>query len=178
MCYTRLMDKLVGKINKIIVRIGKGDTYALDELFEITGRMLFYMAKKYLSDKSYSEDLVSETYLKVVKSADTFDPKQNGLNWLYKIVKNSALNHNLGDKTYCSEKLTEDIEAEIVDEWLDTILIKSAIDTLSEQDKMMIYLRFWEGYSIQEIADKIGKPLSTTHDNLKRIYKQLKKHLK
>lgn len=178
MCYTRPMDKLVGKINKIIVRIGKGDTYALDELFCITGRMLFYMAKKYLSDKSYAEDLVSETYLKVVKSADTFDPKQNGLNWLYKIVKNSALNHNLRVRTQESVENIEIAGKEFVEEWLDTILVKSAIDLLSAEDKMMIYLRFWEGYSIQEIADKIGKPLSTTHDNLKRIYKQLKKHLK
>ena len=172
------MDKLVARINKIIVRIGKGDTYALDELFEITGRMLFYMAKKYLSDKSYAEDLVSETYLKVVQGAKGFDPKQNGLNWLYKIVKNGASNHNLRVRTHESVENIEIAGKEFVEEWLDTILVKSAIDLLSAEDKNLIYLRFWEGYSIQEIADKIGKPLSTTHDNLKRIYKQLKKHLK
>ena len=172
------MDKLVAKINKIIARIGKGDTYALDELYSFTGRMLLFMARKYLADKSYAEDLVSETYLKVVKGAKGFDPNQNGLNWLYKIIKNGALNHNLRDKTSNSVELDKEFDKSCVDEWLNTILVKSAIDTLSNDDKNLIYLRFWEGYSIQEIADKIGKPLSTTHDNLKRIYKQLKKHLK
>ena len=172
------MDKLVLKINKIIVRIGKGDTYALDELFCITGRMLLFMAKKYLLDNSYAEDLVSETYLKVAKSAEGFDPKHNGLNWLYKIVKNGALNYNMRNKTHDSVELDENIGKEFADEWLDTILVKSAVDSLNDCDKEIIYLRFWEGYSIQEIAHKIGKPLSTTHDTLKRICKQLKKHLK
>ena len=172
------MDKLVAKINKLILLIGKGDTYALDELYALTGRMLLYMAKKYLLDKSYAEDLVSETYLKVVQNASGFDHKQNGLNWLYKIVKNGALNHNMRDKTLDHNVLSADLEKEFSDEWLDTILVKSAVDTLSDSDKQLIYLRFWEGYSFEEIADKIGKPLSTTHDTLKRICKQLKKHLK
>ena len=172
------MDKLVAKINKLILLIGKGDTYALDELYALTGRMLLYMAKKYLLDKSYAEDLVSETYLKVVVSASGFDHKQNGLNWLYKIVKNGAINHNMRDKTLDHNVLSADLGKEFSDEWLDTILVKSAVDTLSDSDKQLIYLRFWEGYSFEEIADKIGKPLSTTHDRLKRICKQLKKHLK
>ena len=172
------MDKLVGKINKAIVRIGKGDTYALDELFSITGRMLLFMAKKYLADKSYAEDLIGEVYLKVVRNANTFDPKQNGLNWLYKIVKNEALNHNMRDKTSAFVELDDNFGNDCIDDWLNTILVKSAIDTLSTHDKHIIYLRFWKGYSIQEIADEINKPISTTHDTLKRIYKQLKKHLK
>ncbi len=172
------MDKLVARINKIIVRIGKGDTYALDELFCITGRMLLFMARKYLVDKSYSEDLVSETYLKVVQGAKGFDPKQNGLNWLYKIVKNGASNHNLRVRTHESVENIEIAGKEFVEEWLDTILVKSAIDLLSAEDKNLIYLRFWEGYSIQEIAHKIDKPLSTTHDTLKRICKRLKKYLR
>ena len=113
------MDKLVEKINKLIVRIAKGDTYALDELFVITGRMLLFMARKYLYNKSYAEDLVSETYLKVVKSADSFDKKQNGLNWLYKIVKNGALNHNLKERNF-----TEPIPENVADK--DEIITRKA----------------------------------------------------
>lgn len=171
------MDKLVEKINKLIVRIAKGDTYALDELFVITGRMLLFMARKYLYNKSYAEDLVSETYLKVVKSADSFDKKQNGLNWLYKIVKNGALNQNLKERNF-TEPIPENVaDKDFVSEWLDTILVENAVSTLSDEEKDLIYLRYWEGYGIQEIADKLGKPLSTTHDMLKRTCKKLKQHL-
>ena len=86
------MDKLVTRINKLIVRISKGDIRALDELYDLTSRMLLVMAKKYLYDKSYAEDLVSETYYKLVKNAEKFDATQNGLNWLYKIIHNEAIN--------------------------------------------------------------------------------------
>ncbi|MBP3291093.1 MAG: RNA polymerase sigma factor [Clostridia bacterium] len=171
------MDKLVEKINRLIVRIAKGDTYALDELFVITGRMLLFMARKYLYNKSYAEDLVSETYLKVVKSADSFDKKQNGLNWLYKIVKNGALNHNLKERNLTEPILENVADKDFASEWLDTILVENAVSTLSDEEKDLIYLRYWEGYGIQEIADKLGKPLSTTHDMLKRTCKKLKQLL-
>lgn len=67
------MDRLVKKINGLIVRISKGDTDALDELYSLTGRMLLSMAKKYLYDKNFAEDLVSETYYKLVKNSKSFD---------------------------------------------------------------------------------------------------------
>ena len=52
-----------------------------------------------------------------------------------------------------------------------------SVSTLTDEEKDLIYLRYWEGYGIQEIADKLGKPLSTTHDMLKRTCKKLKQYL-
>lgn len=59
MVYLLLMDKLAAKINKLILRISKGDEDALNELFLLTRRILYFMAQKYLYDKSYADDLLS-----------------------------------------------------------------------------------------------------------------------
>lgn len=45
MVYLLLMDKLAAKINKLILRISKGDEDALNELFLLTRRILYFMAQ-------------------------------------------------------------------------------------------------------------------------------------
>lgn len=177
------MDKLVTKINKLIVRISKGDSSALDELYELTSRMLLVMARKYLYNKSYAEDLISETYYKLVKNADKFDATKNGLNWLYKIIHNEAINFN---KKYNLSNLSLDCEltdkevntTEWVDGWLDKILIQDALKQLSLEEREIIYFRYWEGQSYKEIARRLNRPLITTYDYINRILKKLKKLIK
>lgn len=174
------MDKLVQQINRIISKIAKGDIKALDELFALTSRMLFLMAKKYLYDKSYAEDLVSEIYLTVAKKASTFDKTKNGLNWLYKITHNAAINYNLKDKSYLHIELNEQIgraTSHEVENWMDTILIDGALNQLTAEEKQLIHLRYWEGLTLQEIAERLNLPMTTTHDRMKRVLKKLKKLL-
>lgn len=173
------MDKLVNDINKLIARIAKGDTNALDELFLITRRLFLHMANKYLYDKTYAEDLLSDVYYKIVKYSSSFDSSQNGLNWTYKILRNTAIDFNNRDSRYEVCELNENIsEIEYVDELLDKILVHGAIDTLDEDEKHVIYLRYWEGLEYKEIAQRINKPITTTYDYLKRIHKKIKKSIK
>lgn len=174
------MDKLVIKINKLIVRISRGDSRALDELYELTSRMLLAMARKYLYDKSYAEDLISETYYKLVKNADKFDAAQNGLNWLYKIIHNEAINFNKKFLLSQNCELTDQAAdtTKRVDDWLDKILIQDALKQLSGEEREKIYFRYWEGQTLQEIARRRNKPLITTYDEINRILKKIKKLIK
>ena len=163
------MDKFVTKINKLISRISKGDEKALNELFALTRRLLFFMAQKYLIDKSYAEDLLCETYFKVVKYSSTFDKTKNGLNWIFKILHNEAININKKHGAICECELTDDkASIEYINELLDKILVNDALKTLNEEERL----------DIKSIANKIGKPLSTTYDKLKNILKKLHNALK
>ncbi len=173
------MDKLIHNINKLICRIADKDLGALDDLYLLTSRLLFAIARKYLFDKSYAEDVVSEVYYKVVKGADNFDKKQNGLNWLFKIVHNEC--YNINAKYMPMLELDERMKIsnkDIEDGWLDTILIESAIDNLDDNEKQLIFMRYWQGLSLKEIAFSKQKPLSTINDDIKRVLKKLSKYIK
>lgn len=176
------MDKLVRKTNALIMRIAKGDKNALGSLYELTSGYLLNMARAYVRDRSLAEDVVSETYLKAVRGAGSFDPKGNGLNWLFKIVRNTAFNLN----SYENRRRHEDIEAHldiadvfdaVDDARLDMKELRSAVRTLPREERALLYYRYWEGYTVRELAELTGKPVSTTQDNLKRILKKLKNKL-
>lgn len=169
------MDKIVHQVNRLINKIAKGDKNALGELFSLTSRMLYFMARKYLIDKSYAEDLVSDVFLTVVKKAELFDLNQNGLNWLYKIIHNSAINYNNKSKPWLLVELNEELKIhnEDISDWLETILVKNAIGELSDAEKQIIRLKYWEGLTLKEISHILGIPITTIHDRVKQTLKKL-----
>lgn len=176
------MDKLVRRTNALIMRIAGGDKNALGKLYELTSGYLLNMARAYVRDRSLAEDVVSETYLKAVRGAGSFDPKGNGLNWLFKIVRNTAFNLN----SYENRRRHEDIEAHLDiadvfdamdDARLDMKELRAVVRTLPREERALLYYRYWEGYTVRELAELTGKPVSTTQDALKRILKKLKNKL-
>lgn len=177
------MDKLVAKINKLILRISKGDEDALNELFLLTRRILYFMAQKYLYDKSYADDLLSETYYKIVRYSGSFDKTKNGLNWIFKILHNEAININKNGASFECELDENKSYIGFIDDLLDKILVHAALEKLSDEEKYIIYLRYWEGLDFQSISNRINKPLSTTplsttFDKIKKIHKKLHSSLK
>lgn len=172
-------NKLTKKINHYITKIAHGNIFALEKLFEITKKPFLIVAQSYLTDKSKAEDVLSEAYLKVVKSAASFDKKQNGYNWLYEIVKNTALNQNKKDSYRRYEVLNDNYisDYDCIDNLLDKILVNNAIQTLTLIEKRIIYLYFFERKTIREIALLLNKSPTSTFELLHKTLDKIKKNL-
>ena len=84
------MSKYRKQVNKCLEKMRFGDESGLKELFSCTLQNMLGVAKWYLYDKSFAEDVVAETYEKAARSISSFDCKQDGYNWLYTIAKNTA----------------------------------------------------------------------------------------
>lgn len=176
------MDALVKKVNRLILLTASGDKSALGRLFELTAGYLKNMAFGYVRDKSMADDVVSEVYLKVVRYSEKFDPEQNGLNWLFKITKNTALNVN----SYEARRAHEDIDAArdvaaafdaLSSAGLMRACVADAVKSLDKDERELIYMKYWEGYTVRELAAFYKMSPSTVQDRLKRILKRLKKIL-
>lgn len=175
-----MIDKItVKKINRCIRRIAQGHMDALEALFTLTKKQLFIVASAHLSDKSKAEDVLSDSYCKVVKSAKTFDAKCNGYNWLYEIVKNTALNQNEKDALRAHPSLEEVREPmlDTMDALLNHVMAEEAVSQLTDEEKLFIYHYFFEGLTIQELADSLGKPKTTVYDQFKRTLAKMRKTL-
>lgn len=174
------MDKNVKRVNKLIVEIGRGKIKSLDKLYVEFGGLLYIMARKYLYNKNYAEDLVSDILLNLVKKASQFKPEGNGLNWLFKSIKNAAININNRDNHFIMENIEEhfDICAVFDEEKLiNSFTIIEALNELDSFEKRIIEMKFWENLTVREIAQKIEKPLATTQRLISSIYKKLKNRL-
>ena len=165
-------DRLVKKINKLIVKIAQGDDRALEILFELTKKPLLYVAKTYLIDKSCAEDVLSETYLKAVNGAPRFDKAKNGYNWLYEITKNTALNLNRKFKPVGSLDRVPAYDS--FDGLINRVAVEQAVSVLSDAERQIVYMYFFERKTISEVADALGKGKSAVHAQLQKILAKVK----
>lgn len=166
-------------INELIKSISKNDEAALEKLFQLTKESLFHVAKEYLQEPSYAEDVLSEAYLKIYKKAHTFNTKYNGFNWLYEIVKNTAIDYN---KKFIKEPtISYEDELYLSDEEISRLInnkkIKIALKVLDKQEYEIIYLRIWEGRTIESIAKTLKYNVTGVYRRYNEALLKLKKEL-
>lgn len=181
------MDERVARVNSLIRKIQKGDEKAADILFVEFGALFLAMAKKYLFNKEYAEDLISEVFLELLRlKARSFNDSFNGLNWMFTIIRNKAYRYNA--QTYNSVPIEESESPKMLNNFMsafadnqekeiDKLVLSDALKTLSVYENELLYYVYWEGNTIREIAKKIGKSRSTVHYELKAALKKLKKLL-
>ena len=171
-------DKNVLKFNSYMLRLSHGDIKALEKIYYDFGGLFFSYARSYLFDKQLAEDLLSDAMCKLVSKAQLFDAHMNGLNWALKMIKNEAISIN----KKCSQTTPFDnIPAENIQSILQSLSqtnerqeLIAAIELLDDKERKLLYQKYWEGYTIREIAEFWEIPSSTIQYQVKSILKKIK----
>ncbi|MDE6656904.1 MAG: RNA polymerase sigma factor [Anaeroplasmataceae bacterium] len=174
------MQEDLSKIKDLIRRISKDDEKALEELFQITKQKLYYVAKKFLIEKSYIEDVLSESYLKIYKRSRGYNERYDGYTWMYTIVKNTAIDYNrkIGRQGTIVEY--DDSIYNPNEEFISKIKredIQQALKELDEQESEIIYLRIWENRTLKVIAKKLDYNITGVYRKYNEALEKLRKVL-
>ena len=156
---------------KLIVKCQKGEKEAFNELITIYYPYVLKFLVKLTADEEIAQDLVQETFLKLVIHIDKFDVKGKAMfsTYLMKIAKNCYLDYLKKNKKIASEVDIESISDMILKE----------IESLPFEQAQAIKLKYLEEYSLKEIAEKMGtKPMtikSRIHEGKKKLEKRIKR---
>ena len=152
---------------------------------------LYNTAYRMTRNAQDAEDLVQETYLKAYRYYDKFQEGTNFKAWLFKILKNTFINHyrkkqqappqsdfaDIEDafETQVSQEAAGQIkspEEELLEGVLDED-VQRALDSLPPDYRMAVILADLEGFSYKEIAEILELPLGTVMSRLYRGRKLL-----
>lgn len=176
------MDDRIKRVNKLIHRIQNGDESAVDSLYVEFGRLFLNMAKKYLFDVGYAEDLLSETFLEILRNrARSFNREFNGLNWIFTIIRHKAFRYNkkYGAVSFESVEYAKAVEKYFsnADPLVADMDLYAALRGLTDGENELLYYKYWEGLTVREIAAKLDMPKSTVQHEIKRVLNKLRKKL-
>ena len=176
----RVRDKEDKKIGKLIVKIACGKNSALDELFYKTKEQMYFVAYRYLRDKSKIADVLNDSYFKIYRASASYKPSQSARNWMYTIVKNTALTYTRKDIFLAEEELTDvsSFTVSFVDDCIDNINLKNALMQLDKESRNAIVMKFWGGYTFEEIAKELQIPMTTLYGRYKAALKIISKYIK
>jgi len=162
---------------------------ALSKLYDRYSRTVFGVGLKLLGERSLAEELVQEVFLKVWRSAHTFDPSRASFStWLFRVTRRVAVDlhrkraHGVnpipnGDSQILSIKDNSAGPQEVVDEsWL-SWRVSRALEALDAPHREVIDLACFGGLSQREISLRIGVPLGTVKARTARAFKRLRGEL-
>ena len=136
--------------------------------------MLYRIAFTYLKNQYDSEDALQECFLRYLRSRPSFSDPQHEKAWLIVTVSNICRDM-LRSKSRRHESLEEHGDLAVPPPETDDLM--AAILRLPNRYKTAIYLYYYEGYSVDEIARMLHKPSNTIKTRLARARKLLKKEL-
>lgn len=90
---------------------------------------MYFVAYRYLRDKDKIQDVLNDSYFKIYRASASYKPSQSARNWMYTIVKNTALTYTRKDISLSEEELTDVsyFTVSFVDDCIDNINLKNAL---------------------------------------------------
>ena len=149
-----------------------------EQLFRIYYPSLILMCKRFFTDEHQALEALNDGMIKVFKKIATYDSTKGELfNWIYTIVRNSALDKIRLVKFPKITELTEGIYNPGTEnpfeklEWKDLYVL---LDTLPPATRVVCSLYYVEGFSVKEIGNQLCVHEGTIKWHLSETRKKLK----
>lgn len=169
--------------NYYIERIKKGETAAFATLVDKHKDMVFTICVKIVRKSEDAEELAQDVFMKVYDKLDTFRGDARFSTWLYRIAYNAAISKTrkrrleveaLDDFTinnYSVDDVKEELQS--IDKEEQQVLLKKAMDKLSDDDYLVIKLFYLEELPVKDISDITGLSQANVKVKLHRIRKKM-----
>ena len=148
-----------GQLNALLSLLRKGNASALDEIYVTIGRRMYALARGIVGAAD-ADDVVSESFMKIVRGIRSFREDTNGYAWVMRIVRNTAFDFLRKRKGHAEENL--DAFFHLTDERysperrMEALALEEAIEKLSKEERKMIYYRYYLDLTVREIAAETG----------------------
>lgn len=172
--------------------VAKGDSAAFSELVDRHKNAVIGTVSKMLGGHGDIEDIAQQVFIRIWKSAVSYEPSAKFTTWMFTITRNLVFNETrrLSRKKTVSQNEfedeygieTPDAEARTPHESLEEKELSSAIDKaieeLPEKARMALTLRRYQNMPYEEIADVLEISVSAAKSLLFRARTQLKTALR
>ena len=164
--------------------------WAIESLYERYGHILYALAYRMLRDHQIAEDLVQDTFLAVWQRAPSYAPPRGTVrDWLFSILHHRAIDYirAMRHRPILDGAMWKEIEQDeqyaLPDVWerawqnLEGERVRAALLKLLPEQRMVIELAYFEGWTHTEIAATYHIPLGTVKTRMRLALLHLRKHL-
>ena len=172
------------KIRSLVLQAGQGDRAAFGELYEETGRGVYFNCLKLLGNAQQAEDITQDTFMKALEKLDSLNEPENFSAWVNRIAVNNCkmyFRKNPRNAEEESEKIIDDTpDSELIpDDYADSEekrrIIMNIIDTaLTDEQRQTIILYYFDMMSVAEIAEIMECSVGTVTSRLSAARKKIR----
>ena len=171
----------------LLARVAKGDEAALEAIYQRYGGACFALARRILNDAQLAEDVVQQVFLATWQGTG-YDPKRGAVStWLLSVTHHKAVDavRREGNrrKRLASEQALMEVAASGPgpddETWqrLRADRTRAALRLLPAEQREVVLLAYYGGYTQREIADMTGLPLGTVKSRTLAAMRRLRDNL-
>jgi RNA polymerase sigma-70 factor, ECF subfamily len=162
----------------LMAKLKRGHSDALATLFDRYQSLVFRVASRILREQSEAEDLTQSVFLEIFRCAGLYDESKGSVKmWILQYAYHRSFNrrrylalrglHETSEEFLGSPELSVRFYGHSFLDGPESVrLLKQALRQLNRNERDTLYLVFYEGFTMREIAGKKGWSL----DNVRHYY--------
>lgn len=154
---------------------------AFEYLYDHYASALYGIVMKIVKDEEKAADVMQDSFLKIWKNIGSYNTEKGTLfTWILNIARNTAI-----------DRLRLDLKKEKAVSW-DTVLesemgnnvifnpipgtidIRAIVSSLLPEKSVLIDLVYFQGYTHEEVSDKLSLPLGTVKSRIRKALNELR----
>jgi RNA polymerase sigma factor (sigma-70 family) len=150
-------------------------------LYDQYSKALFSIILQIIPQTEAAEDVLQEVFLKIWQNISTYDSSKGRLfTWMLNITRNHAIDR-VRSKDFNKQAKTISIVDNVysnepsVESRIDDSGLKSVLKSLPEENRKLLELAYFQGYTQDEISKMLTMPLGTVKTKIRSTIIQIRK---
>jgi RNA polymerase sigma factor (sigma-70 family) len=161
------------------------DNKAFCYLYDHYSGALYSIILQILSDTELANDVLQDVFVNIWRKIESYDSTKGRLfTWMLNIARNASID-TLRSKTYQNDRKNQSMDnqgealvALVTQVNVDNIGFRKVLTQLKEEQRLLIDLAYFKGYTHEEIAEMESLPLGTVKTRIRSALIQLRGFLK
>ena len=169
---------------ELVLALQRREKIAAEALYDMYSASLFGVIVRIVNDEALAEDILQDTFVKIWNSFSSYSMEKGRLfTWMVNIARNLAID-KIRSKDFKNQTKNQELENNVtfIDEQRNTVYkpellgVKDLVEQLKPEQKSILDLVYFKGYTHVEAADELGVPLGTIKTRLRMAITQLRKY--
>jgi RNA polymerase sigma factor (sigma-70 family) len=169
---------------ELITALRQQEKIAAEALYDMYSSSLFGVIIRIVQNNEMAEDLLQETFVKIWNSFSSYSPDKGRLyTWMVNIARNLSID-KLRSKDYKNQSKNHELELNVASIDVsrniayqpELLGVKDLVNKLRPEQKVILDLVYFKGYTHLEAADELSIPLGTIKTRLRMAIIQLRKY--
>jgi RNA polymerase sigma-70 factor (ECF subfamily) len=162
-------------VDLLVRKVARGDSAAFEQLYDELSPTVFGLARRVVRDPTRAEDVTQEVFLEVWRKAARFDSSLGkAKTWVMTIAHRRAVDavrrsesHKRQDHRGAPDEVTYDETADSLIAAEEHSAVRDCLQTLTALQLESVRLAYFNGYTYNEVAALLEKPLPTVKTRMR-----------